>query len=103
MLQARVEICSEVPTQLHAKLMAYLLTSEQVLRLESWNPHSHVVSETISGGIAEATIVCNSKDGIRPNGSHLYQGSHVFTLKGELPAVSSRMATVCVVCRDTLK
>ena len=84
MLQAHVEICSEGPTQLHAKLMAYLLTSEQVLRLESWNPHSHVISETISGGSVEATIVCNSKDGMRPNGSLSYKGSHVFTLKGEL-------------------
>lgn len=89
--QAHVEVCSEVPTQIHVKLVAYLLTSEQVLRLDSWNPHSHVMSETISGGTAEAAVVCNTKDGIRPDGSLSYKGSCFLTLKDMRFASSSRM------------
>lgn len=83
LLQAKVEVCTEVPIKFHARLVAYLLTSDQILKLEQWDPASHVLTEGVVGGMSAATIVCTDKDMSESDGMHSFKGSSVLTFRGK--------------------
>ena len=87
LLQAKVEVCTEVPIRFHARLIAYLLTSDQILKLQQWDPAAHVLTEGIVGGVSAATIVCTDKDVSESDGMYSFEGSSVLTFKGKTQCV----------------
>ncbi len=93
LLQAKVEVSTEVPIKFHARLIAYLLTSDQVLKLQQWDPASHVLTEGIVGGVSAATIVCTDKHVSESDGTHSFKGSSVLTFRGK-----TAVTIACHVC-----
>jgi len=83
LLQAKVEVCTEVPIKFHARSVAYLLTSDQVFKLQQWDPAAHVLTEDIVGSVTAATIMCNDKDVGEVDGLYSFKGSSVLTFRGE--------------------
>jgi len=83
LLQAKVEVCTEVPIKFHARLIAYLLTSDQILKLQQWDPASHVLTEDVVGGVSAATIVCTDKAVSESDGMYSFKGSSVLTFRGK--------------------
>ena len=81
--QAKVEVSTEVPIKFHARLIAYLLTSDQVLKLQQWDPAAHVLTEDIVAGVSAATIVCTDKDVSESDGLYSFSGSSVLTFRGK--------------------
>ena len=58
---------SEQPMRIRVKLVAFLLSAEQLGGIEDWNPHTHVNAETITNGQIEQMLVC----------THPYADSHM--------------------------
>lgn len=85
LLQAKVEVCTEVPIKFHARLVAYLLSSDQVFKLQQWDPAAYVLTEDIVGSVAAATIMCNDQDVGESDGLYHFKGSSVFTFRGKTP------------------
>jgi len=96
--QAKVEVCTVVPIKFHARLVAYLLTSDQVLKLQQWDPAAHVLTEGIVGGVSAATIVCSDKDVGESDGMYSFKGSSVLTFRGKTQWIDlSAVMFHCVV------
>ena len=53
---------SEQPTSVRVKLVAFLLSAEQLGGIEDWNPHTHVNAETITNGQVEQVLLCTHPD-----------------------------------------
>ena len=100
-MQARVEAFSPEPTQLHVKVVAYLLTSEQVFQLHNWDPNSHVVSDNILGGTAEQSVLNTNMAEPTCDGGTVYKGSCTVTFRGDSTAVvltdTHHLMTQCCV------
>ena len=86
-MQVRVEAFSQEPTQLHVKVVAYLLTSQQVFQLHDWNPNSHVVSDNILGGTAEQSVLSTHMAEPTCDGRTMYKGSCTVTFTGDYTAI----------------
>ena len=97
-LQAQVEMVSSVPTQLHVKLVAYLITSDQLLNLSQWDPNAHVVSEHIIGGVAEQTVPCDTVQAVLPDGSTVYKGSYNLSFRGQTALLCCAVLCCAVKC-----
>ena len=83
-LQVRIDIDSEQPTQLRVKLVASLLSAEQLAGIPAWDPHAMTKPEAISNGVLEQTLLCNQADAINSmTGRSTYHGSCYMTFKGE--------------------
>ena len=50
---------SEVPTKLPLTLKAYVLSKDNLNALEQWHPAHHVVTEAVTGGEVQQTVLCN--------------------------------------------
>ncbi|KAL0043372.1 hypothetical protein WJX79_002939 [Trebouxia sp. C0005] len=100
--QAKVEVCTEVPIKFHARLVAYLLSSDQVFKLQQWDPAAYVLTEDIVGSVAAATIMCNDQDVGESDGLYHFKGSSVFTFRDMKFATSSRMRPRWLVFALTL-
>ena len=87
LLQAKVDVCTEVPIKFHARLVAYLLTSDQILKLQQWDPAAHLHTEGIVGGVSAATIVCTDKDVSESDGMYSFKGSSVLTFRGKTQCI----------------
>ena len=89
-LQVRVAMLSEVPTKLPLTLKAYVLSKDNLATLEQWHPAHHVVTEGVSGGEVQQTVLCNEGQGeqmaggTRPDGGSmgLLGGVADFVFKG---------------------
>ena len=79
----RVSMEAEQPTQLKVKVVASLLSAEQLAGITSWDPHMNVKSEAISNGVLEQTLLCNQQDAVHGMaGRTSYHGSCYMTFKG---------------------
>lgn len=54
---------SEVPTKLPLTLKAYVLSKDNLVTLEQWHPVQHIVTEEVSGGEVQQTVLCNEGQG----------------------------------------
>ena len=91
-----MEVTAHAPTQLNVKLVAYLITPDQLLNLNQWDPNTHVVSEHILGGVLEHTVMCDSLQETSADGQHLFKGSCNMVFRGEAcSAFSTQCKRVC--------
>ena len=93
LLQAKVEVCTEVPIKFHARLIAYLLTSDQILKLQQWDPAAHVLTEGIVGGVSAATIMCTDKVLSESDGMYSFKGRSILTFKGKIQCIYRSVVT----------
>lgn len=49
---------SEVPTKLPLLLRAYVLSKDNLNSLERWHPEQHIVTEGVTGGEVQQTVLC---------------------------------------------
>ena len=90
-MQVRVAMLSELPTKLPLTLKAYVLNKDEVNGLEQWHPADHVVTESVSGGEVQQTLLCNqgTPGGLRApdtgEATGLLGGVEDFVFKGEYP------------------
>ncbi len=57
-VQVRVAMLCEVPTKLQLTLKAYVLSKDNLNRLEQWHPAHHIVTEAVTGGEVQQTVLC---------------------------------------------
>ncbi|KAL0055738.1 hypothetical protein WJX82_003952 [Trebouxia sp. C0006] len=56
--RVRVAMLCEVPTKLQLTLKAYVLSKDNLNRLEQWHPAHHIVTEAVTGGEVQQTVLC---------------------------------------------
>ena len=54
---------SEVPTTMPLTLKAYVLSKDNLAALDRWHPVQHTVTEEVSGGEVQQTVLCNEGQG----------------------------------------
>ena len=58
-MQVRVAMLCEVPTKLQLTLKAYVLSKDNLNSLEQWHPAHHIVTEAVTGGEVQQTVLCS--------------------------------------------
>ncbi|DBA73804.1 TPA: hypothetical protein ACH3X2_009772 [Trebouxia sp. C0005] len=57
--RVRVAMLCEVPTKLQLTLKAYVLSKDNLSSLEQWHPAHHIVTEAVTGGEVQQTVLCS--------------------------------------------
>lgn len=104
-LQVRIDVDSEQPTELQIKLVASLLSAEQLAGITAWDPRAAAKPEAITNGVLEQTLLCNQADAINSmTGRRTYHGSCYMTFKGATSSASPLWGPfTCPTCYSACK
>lgn len=97
-VQVQIKLVAQQPTQLKVKLVAYLLTANQLLNIKTWTPCTQDDAETISNGEIEKMLQCTLQTASNDaQAATVYTGCHCVTFNGKKQALS----TTCITTQCT--